>query len=621
MKNGFLKVATASPSLHLADPMYNVEIMLRLVSQAEEKGVKVLSFPELSITGYSVGDLLFSRTLQRAAGSALVTLAEGTRGKDLLVLVGYPFFYQGRLYDTIAAIKGGEILSFTAKKSLSRSERRWFSPSPEKVLIIDGVPFGSNIIHSHGRFRISAGFHNDLYSLNSNLSLLSSSGANIFMLSGCECEYVTSARENERRCQSESARLLSAICLTLSSESESTNDGVSSGFNCIVECGRSLKRKDVSQDELVISEIDVDLLNAERIRSDYYEYRDNDEIRDVQIYFEEKDTELTRTFERFPFIPSDEKEKVLRCDKILEIQARALKRRVEHTHTRTLVVGLSGGLDSTLALLVCVKAMDMLDRPRKDVLAITLPCFGTTRRTKGNAELLAEALGVSFEEIDIKKSVLQHFEDIGQDKDDYSVTFENAQARERTQVLMDKANQCGGMVVGTGDLSELALGWATYNGDHMSMYSVNASIPKTLVRHVVRTVAEKGGPEAAPLLDILATPVSPELLPAKDGVISQETENIVGPYELHDFFLYYLVRYGFSSSKILRMARLAFAGDYDDSVIEKWLQIFLKRFFAQQFKRNCVPDGPAVGTVGFSPRGAYAMPSDSFSSAWLNEIM
>ncbi len=620
MKNGYLKVAAASPSLVLANPMDNLGKLVGLVDEAERASVKVLVFPELAITGASAGDLFFSRTLQRRAGDALLSLAEATRGKDVLVFVGYPFLYQGRLYDTMAALKDGRILSFTVKTNLSVEQRRWFTPAPYENMSIDGIPFGSFIIHSYGRYRISAGFLNDLYAMSSPLSRLAGAGSVVFALAGYENETVTSAQENRKRLEAESGRLLSAGMLALSSEDESTGEGVASGQLAIVECGRILSSVDTSCGRLLVSEVDVDLLNAERIRSPYYAYAGENGTSDVQISFEETDTVLTRTFDRFPFIPSERVEMEQRCGKILELQAKALKRRVEHTHTKTLVVGLSGGLDSTLALLASVRTMDMLGRSRRDVLSITMPCFGTTKRTKGNAELLAEALGTSFEEIDIRKSVLQHFEDIGHSPDDLSVAYENAQARERTQVLMDKANKCSGLVVGTGDLSELALGWATYNGDHMSMYAVNASIPKTLIRHIVKYVADLGGPEAKVLNDILDTPVSPELLPAKDGLISQRTENIVGPYELHDFFLYHLVRYGFSAGKLFRMAHEAFEGQYGDDEILHWLETFLRRFFSQQFKRNCVPDGPAVGSVNFSPRGSFAMPSDSSSAAWLEEI-
>ena len=371
---------------------------------------------------------------------------------------------------------------------------------------------------------------------------------------------------------------------------------------------------------LLTPEIDVDRLDEERRRENTFRLSYDPSYVTVDISFKKREMVLTRHIDAYPFVPSKEDERASRCEKILTLQALGLKKRVEHTNASKLVIGLSGGLDSTLALLVSVRAMDMLGRPRSDVLAITMPCFGTTKRTKSNAERLADALGVSFEQIDIRSSVLQHFKDIGQASTDLSVTYENAQARERTQVLMDKANQVGGLVVGTGDLSELALGWATYNGDHMSNYAVNASIPKTLVRHIVSYVADLGGAESDVLKDILSTPVSPELIPPKDGVISQVTEDIVGPYELHDFFLYYFVRFGFSPSKIYRLAIIAFRGSYSDDVIFKWLETFIKRFFSQQFKRSCLPDGPKVGSVTFSPRGDWRMPSDASSKAFLEDL-
>ena len=404
------------------------------------------------------------------------------------------------------------------------------------------------------------------------------------------------------------------------SEGESTTDMVFTGADIIAENGSILNQSSFSTGALTISEIDVSKLNEERRRTNTFKIVSDPGYVSVPFTLDMCDTVLTRRIDPYPFVPSDDESRARRAEKILTLQALGLKRRIEHTRAGKLVIGLSGGLDSTLALLVSVKAMDMSGRDRKDIIAITMPCFGTTKRTKGNAEKLAEALGVSFEQIDIKKSVLQHFKDIGQSENDFSVTYENAQARERTQVLMDKANQVGGLVIGTGDLSELALGWATYNGDHMSNYAVNASIPKTLVRHIVSYVASQGGKESKVLYDILSTPVSPELIPPKDGEISQVTEDIVGPYELHDFFLYYFVRFAFPPSKIFRLAKIAFAKTYSDDIIFKWLETFIRRFFSQQFKRSCLPDGPKVGTVTFSPRGDWRMPSDASPELFMEDL-
>lgn len=625
MKDGFIKVAAASPELKVADPMFNVGKMMELFYLAKGFGVKILVFPELSITGYTCQDLFLSSILQKEAEKALKIYSEHTKGSDMLSFVGYPLSYKGKLYNTAVAVQDGRILSYTAKTYLPSyaefQENRWFFPSPEKnVRLDDGCLMGNKIIHRAGKFLIAAEICEDLWVPVSPSSSHTANGAQIIANLSASDEVVGKDEYRRNLVAMHSAKTVSAYIYADASECESTSDMVFAGSNIIAENGAILEEGAFALESLTVSEVDVDKLDYERRRLTTFKPDCDPSYSFIDFDFVFSDTVLTRKIGMFPFVPSAMDEKKSRCEKILSLQAVGLKRRIIHTGTKSLVVGLSGGLDSTLALLVSVRAIDMLGRDRRDIIAITMPCFGTTKRTKGNAEKLASALGVSFRTIDIKRSVLSHFRDIGQDPEDLSVTYENAQARERTQVLMDVANSTGGLVVGTGDLSELALGWATYNGDHMSMYAVNASIPKTLVRHIVSYVASQNGPEANVLEDILATPVSPELLPAKDGRISQVTEDIVGPYELHDFFMYYMVRFGFAPAKICRLAEYAFCDVYSKDMIMKWLRVFVKRFFAQQFKRNCLPDGPKVGSVTFSPRSDWRMPSDASASAWLNEL-
>ena len=624
MKDGFIKVAAVSPSLRVADPLFNIESMISLLKEADEKKVKVLVFPELSITGYTCQDLFLNDQLLDEASCALDRFKAASNGLDVLSFVGYPLKYNGKLYNTAVAVKNGKILSYTAKTNLPTysefQEDRWFTPSPEEIICIDGIPFGNKILHKAGDLVISAEICEDLWVSIPPSSLHASRGANLIVNLSASDEVIGKEEYRRDLIKMQSAKTLSAYVYADASDGESSTDMVFTGFDLISENGSILAESAYKSNQLLISEMDVMKLNQERRKMNTFCVVCDTSYKIVDISFKEEVTELTRTFSPLPFVPSDSDEKDKRCEKILNLQAIALKKRVEHTNAKKLIVGLSGGLDSTLALLVSVKAMDLLGRDRKDVIAITMPCFGTTKRTKSNAELLASALKTSFMEIDIKESVLSHFKDIGQDENDFSVTFENAQARERTQVLMDKANQEGGLVIGTGDLSELALGWATYNGDHMSNYAVNASIPKTLVRHIVSYVASLGGEESKVLTDILNTPVSPELLPPKDGTISQVTEDIVGPYELHDFFIYYFVRFSFKPEKIYRIAKAAFKGRYSDEEILKWLKIFIRRFFSQQFKRSCLPDGPKVGSVTFSPRGDWRMPSDASNSAFIKDL-
>ena len=631
MKDGFVKVAAASPDLRVADPAYNAGEIVDLIRRADDLGVKILVFPELSITGYTCGDLFFQKSLQKAADDALLSVVKDTALSDALVFVGYPFLKSGKLYNTAAVIKNGKVLALIPKKNLPSYgefyETRWFTPAPENIEYADifgeKVPFGNKLIFDASvpsTLSIGCEICEDLWVPESPSQRLALNGASVIVNLSASDEIIGKAEYRKNLVSSVSARLVCGYIYADAADGESTTDMVFTGSNIIAENGTILAASAFNSNELTVTELDTDKLVMERERMNTFPKAEDDYMH-IPVQFKEEETKLTRRFPNHPFVPADENERKLRCSEILSLQAYGLKKRIVASHAAKAVIGLSGGLDSTLALLVAVKAFDLLKRGRKDIIAVTMPCFGTTKRTRSNAEKLALSLGVDFRTVDITKSVLQHFEDINQSVDDLSVTYENSQARERTQVLMDIANKEGGIVIGTGDLSELALGWATYNGDHMSMYGVNSSIPKTLVRYLVRHTADNmPGESSVVLYDILATPVSPELLPAtKDGQISQVTEDIVGPYELHDFFLYYMVRFGFPPAKIFRIACEAFRSDYSPSFIKKWLIVFIRRFFQQQFKRSCLPDGPKVGTVTFSPRSDWRMPSDASAEAWLKE--
>ena len=630
MRHGFIKVASASPSLKVGNPDYNKDRIIDLMRKAEKEGVKVLVFPELSITGYTSGDLFFQSSLLSSSQDALLDIKEASKDLDLLSFVGYPLKYNGKLYNTLAAIQHGSILAFFAKRNLPTYgefyEERWFTPSPSENMLIDykgeDVVFGSKIILSYSdSLKISAEICEDLWVPDPPSTHHAMAGATLIVNASASDELIGKSEYRKDLVSGQSARIIGAYIYSDASEGESTTDMVFTGSNVIAENGTILKAVDYSLNELIVSEIDTEKLERERyvrntfpVSQEGYAY--------IDVSFNECETKLTRYIAPHPFVPENEEKRNERCDKILTLQALGLKKRLQHTRSKKVVVGLSGGLDSTLALLVAVKAFDMLSLDRKGIIAITMPCFGTTKRTRSNAELLALSLGVDFRTIDITESVKAHFKDIGQSLDDFSVTYENGQARERTQVLMDTSNKEGALVIGTGDLSELALGWATYNGDHMSMYGVNAGVPKTLVRYLVKYVAEttENEVESKVLFDILSTPVSPELLPAKDGEISQVTEDIVGPYELHDFFLYYIVRLSFSPSKVYRLALIALDGVFDSETIYTWLRTFIRRFFSQQFKRSCLPDGPKIGTITLSPRSDWRMPSDADSEIWLKEL-
>lgn len=635
MKNGFIKVAAADIPMKVADNSYNIEHIKTAIDGADQINANILVLPELCITAYSCGDLFFSNKLISSAIQALKKVCAYTEGKYPVVVVGFPISYRGKLYNCAAVLCNGEILGIVPKTNIPNYgdlyEKRYFSSfeylTKNLAVEIEGkeVPFGNNLVFCHNElsdYTFGVEICEDLWASNTQAEGLCMAGANIILNPSASNEAAGKAEYRRLLVKSASARLLCGYVCANAGCTESTQDTVFAAHHIIGENGNILaENKPFGENHLLVSEIDVETLSAERRKNTSFQTDCTDDFELVVFEQEIKETVLTRKIDKNPFIPESENIQE-KSESILNIQSYALARRIEHTHSAKAVIGVSGGLDSTLAILVAVRAMDILKRPRTDVLAITMPCFGTTNRTKSNSQVLCECLGVDFVEINITKAVNQHFEDIGQDKNSLDVTFENSQARERTQVLMDYANKVDGLVIGTGDLSELALGWATYNGDHMSMYGVNASVPKTLIRCLVgyeMSIAEKNLAEV--LGDILDTPVSPELLPVNSkGEMTQKTEDLVGPYELHDFFLYHMVRYGSSPSKIFRLAKLVFDGEYSDDVIKHWLKTFVRRFFIHQFKRSCIPDGPKVGAVSLSPRGDWRMPTDASSQIWLDEI-
>ncbi len=638
MRDGFVKVAAATPRIRVADCDYNASEIIRLCHEAGRLGVKILAFPELCVTGYTCADLFLQDTLLDGAEAALSRILAETRRLDMLIAVGLPARHRDKLYNCAAVLCRGKLLGLVPKALLPNYgefyEKRWFEAgTPENLvdarLCGSSIPFGTGQVFPCSNVPglcVGVEICEDLWASDPPSNRLAALGATVILNLSASNELVGKAAYRRELVKNQSARLLAAYIYADAGEGESTTDLVFAGHNIIAENGTILAESRFKTG-LTVSETDIDRLTFERRRNTTFRIGEMTDaaryaVMNPDFSLRRSDTVLTRPVGRSPFVPPDPAEREERCAEIFEIQVRGLKKRMEHTGCQKLVVGVSGGLDSTLAMLVSAGALRELGLPSDGLLAVTMPCFGTTERTKSNATLLAEKLGAELRCVDITASVRRHFEDIGHDENDRSVTYENAQARERTQVLMDIANSLNGLVVGTGDLSELALGWATYNGDHMSMYGVNAGVPKTLVRYLVGWYADTRGDEelAAVLNDILATPVSPELLPAENGEISQRTEDLVGPYELHDFFLYYFVRWGMEPKKIYRLAKYAFAGVYDDGTILKWLKTFLRRFFSQQFKRSCLPDGPKVGSVALSPRGDWRMPSDAAVKAWLREL-
>ena len=634
MKDGFIKVAAVTPKIKVADPEYNRTVIWQQLQLAYEKNAKIIVFPELCLTGYTCNDLFLQERLLQESLNALALLRDATKNRDALVYVGLPLEEGGKLYNAAVVLQNGKILGAIPKKYLPNYgefyEARHFFPGTEAVktisLLGEEIPFGMNLLircREIPGLVVGCELCEDLWVANPPSTNHALAGATVIVNLSASDETV--AKEDYRRMlvASTSARLLCAYVYASAGEGESSQDLVFSGHNLIAENGSVLAASKRFISETIYADIDVSRLRSERRKSTtFVPLQEEGNYVIVDCHMQLQETDLERYFDPMPFVPSDTKLRNRRCEEILAIQSYGLKKRYEHTGCRKAVIGISGGLDSTLAMLVTVKAFDLLGLARSNIIAVTMPCFGTTRRTKSNAVLLSELLGATVMEVNIEKSVLQHFEDIGQSTQVQDITYENGQARERTQVLMDLANKENALVIGTGDMSELALGWATYNGDHMSMYGVNVGVPKTLVRHLVSYYADTCGDEnlSAVLRDILDTPVSPELLPPKDGEIAQKTEDIVGPYELHDFFLYYMLRMGFEPRKIYRIAVKAFDGIYEDAVIRKWLQIFYRRFFAQQFKRSCLPDGPKVGSVAVSPRGDLRMPSDASREAWMKQL-
>ncbi len=631
MKDGFVKVAAITPAMRVADCEYNAEQIIECIKTAAGNGAVIAVLPELSVTGYTCSDLFLQQAMLDKAEQCVRMIIEETEDLNILSVFGVPVRYRSSLYNCAAVVCKGELLGLVPKMNIPNysefyEARHFTAGSSEIIFNFAGfetaiLPRAIFICESMPQLRVGVEICEDLWTVSPPSEQLAFAGANVILNPSASDETIGKREYRQSLVKMQSARLISAYIYSDCGFGESTTDLVFSSHNIIAENGTVLAESPRFCENITYADIDVFKLDAERRRSNTFPPTDDNIAEQVYFDLDISDTKLERKFDKNPFVPSNTDSVNSRCNEILSIQATGLATRLKHTGIKNVVIGLSGGLDSTLALIACVHAFDMLKLPRKNIITVTMPCFGTTRRTKSNAEKLSEAYGVTFYDIDITKSVSQHFEDIGHDPKKLDVTYENSQARERTQVLMDIANQNNALVIGTGDLSELALGWATYNGDHMSMYAINSSIPKTLVRYITKYEADNNtGVLSEVLYDILNTPVSPELLPPKDGDISQKTEELVGPYELHDFFLYYFVRFAFPPSKIYRIAKLAFKGIYDNDTILSWLKVFVRRFFTQQFKRSCLPDGPKVGSVTLSPRGDFRMPSDASVRLWLEEL-
>lgn len=649
MKHGFIRAAAMTPVIRVADCDYNVEKIKELLDEASQNQADLVVLPEMCITGYTCNDLFLQELLLDSALKGLVSIADHSKKMvKMLIMVGLPFMYRSKLYNVCAAVQNGKVLGLIPKMCIPNYgefyERRQFTPGFHGCVTVEvngeKVPFGSDLLFVSDQmknFIVGAEICEDLWTPMPPSGGHAMAGATVLVNCSASNETIGKDQYRKELVKSQSARLVSAYIYSTAGEGESTQDIVFGGHNLICENGTCLAEAQKFANQSVYADIDLERLVAERRRmttfmggtEQVYTNRFSESVEQVRGYvtvpFETDmtDKELQRFYDKAPFVPDDVNERNQRCEEILDIQTYGLKKRLEHTKCKSAVVGISGGLDSTLALLVTVRAFDLLGIDRSCITCVTMPCFGTTDRTYNNAVDLTKKLGCTLREINIRKAVHQHFEDIGHDESVHDVTYENGQARERTQILMDIANQTNGMVIGTGDMSELALGWATYNGDHMSMYGVNVSVPKTLVRHLVKYAADICGDETLSkvLEDVLDTPVSPELLPPDEhGKIAQKTEDLVGPYELHDFFMYHMLRFGVRPEKLFCIAKIAFAGTYEDAVIYKWLRTFTWRFFAQQFKRSCLPDGPKVGSVAVSPRGDLRMPSDASSAMWMKEL-
>ncbi len=636
MRDGYIRTAAMTPKIRVADCEYNINNIRELMTEAYKADTAIAVFPEMCITGYTCNDLFLHDRLLNAALEGLVCLRDySAYTPGMMSFVGLPYEMNGKLYNVVAALMNGRIYGIVPKMFLPNYgefyERRQFTPGFKECVNVEiageKIPFGSNLLITYDnnrKLKVAVEICEDLWTPEPPSISHAKNGATLIVNASASNETIGKDSYRKQLVSGQSARLVCGYVYASAGGGESTQDIVFSGHNLICENGTVLAEAHKFLDESVYADIDLDRIYSERRRMSTYDVKENSPYTVVRAEgLIDKELELIRYFDKAPFVPSDKMERDSRCEEILNIQTYGLKKRLEHTGCKSAVIGISGGLDSTLALLVTVRAFDLCGIDRSGISCITMPCFGTTDRTYNNAVKLTKQLGCTLREISIVKSVRQHFEDIGHDENVHNVTYENGQARERTQILMDIANQINGMVIGTGDMSELALGWATYNGDHMSMYGVNASVPKTLVRHLVEFYADTCGNAelTAVLKDVLATPVSPELLPPKeDGTIAQKTEDLVGPYELHDFFLYHMLRFGAEPAKLYRIARIAFAEEYDDYTIYRWLRTFTWRFFAQQFKRSCLPDGPKVGSVAVSPRGDLRMPSDASVHEWIKQL-
>lgn len=637
MNYGFIRVAAATPKIRVADCKGNGQKITELIKEANEDSVSVIVFPELCITGYTCSDLFLQKSLLNAAENTLKEIINSTKDMNIISIIGVPVPYEDALYNCAAVCLKGKILALVPKINIPNytefyEQRHFtsgagvlaenFSYAGQKTLIASKAVFSCK---DFPEFRFGCEVCEDLWVADSPSADLAENGGALMIFNPSTSDDVIGKAQYRRDLvKMQSGKLCCAYIFADSGFGESTTDMVFSGQNMICENATFLAESKRFTTGAIYADVDLQRLDGERRRISTFssDKEKSKAIKKIEFSMPVREFELSRTFPKTPFVPSVKTDLESRCEEIINMQSTGLATRLEHTGIKNVVLGLSGGLDSTLALIVCVHAFDMLHIDRKNIHTVTMPCFGTTKRTKSNAEKLAEAYGVSFEEINITNSVRQHFDDIGQSENLHDITYENCQARERTQVLMDLSNKLSALVIGTGDLSELALGWATYNGDHMSMYAVNCSVPKTLVRYLTAYEASKSMEDLQKvLLDILDTPVSPELLPPeKDGTIAQKTEDVVGPYELHDFFLYYFVRFGYTPSKIFYLAVKTFKDDYDRQTIKKWLLTFLRRFFTQQFKRSCIPDGPKIGSVTLSPRGDWRMPSDALSKLWIDEL-
>lgn len=632
MQDGFIKVAAATPKIKVADVAYNSRSIAACIDAAASHGAKAIVLPELCLTAYTCGDLFLQHQLIQDALDGILWIAQATKESDILAAVGMPILAGNHLFNAAALLKSGEILGFVTKSHLPNYaefyEQRHFHTMEGNTSIQLGgkeFPIGNRLLFyakNMPAFTVGCEICEDLWVADAPSTQHTQAGASVIFNLSASDETVGKKEFRRLLAKTQSAKAICAYLYADAGNGESTTDLVFAGHNMIYENGTLLAESALFEHEILYTEIDVQRLSLERRKISTFCEKEDAQYKKIPFSFQSVCTELTRFVDPLPFVPQKEEERALRCEEIFTLQYMGLAQRLKHIGAKTVTIGISGGLDSTLALLVTVRAFDWLGLERNGIIAVTMPCFGTTGRTRSNAEKMIHAFGAQFREIPIADSVRQHFEDIGVSESEHDVTYENAQARERTQVLMDIANKTGGIVIGTGDLSELALGFATYNGDHMSMYGVNASIPKTLIRHLVKYVADSSEPELKSVLyDVLDTPVSPELLPPEeDGRIAQRTEEIVGPYELHDFFLYHMVRNGFDKKKIQRLCEYAFDGRYDSETIEKWLNTFYRRFFNSQFKRSCLPDGPKVGSVALSPRGDWRMPSDAVNFYLSKEV-